>query len=458
MTIKARVATTHKIAAIVLGASTLTILTGCGSSSTSSAAETTTIHVLMEQGVPPKVLKPFLNKVVNGFEKTHPHIKVDLSTYPLASTSTTVDTMIASHRGPNVFEIGTTFIPTLTASRAFVPWTTTMLKEGGIKNFVPASTRMDAVPGHRPIGLPDSASPFVLWYNKAMFKAAHITSPPTTWNQFLHDAKILNHPASGVWGAAIAPGDPFYSMHLTWLLARQLGGQVINSAGTKAEFASPKVEPAVKFYLDLLKKYHVVSPSDVQYDEQDMITAFMEGKAAMVPVGGVYDLPILKSAPSFLKHDVGAAPNPTIPFGYSHLPPGGVPAETFVSGQEQVIFKYGSSPAQINASVQWIAYYDSAQNQYEMWKTYGDLPVNKGSYHYSALSTPLWKSFETIEQHAYPTPRVPGWLAMPTVFDKSLAVVFDDVALKKYTHGELSRTLKSIDAQIDSSLAGLKTP
>ncbi len=442
----------------MMSATLLATIAGCGSPSTATGHQPVVLHVLMEQGNVPPVTQKFLATVKKEFEARYPHIQVKLATYPATSTSTTLDTMIASHHGPNVFEIGTTFIPTLTASRAFVPWSRAMLQTAHTQELVPASTRMDYVPGHRPIGLPDSAEPFVLWYNKAMFRAAHIAHPPTTWGEFIADAKKLTHPSRGVWGAAIAPADPFYSMHITWLLSRQMGGAVINARGTQAQFASLKVATTIRFYLDMLKTFHVVSPADVQYTEQDMISAFMQGKAAMVPVGGLYDLSQLNSNPEFLKHDVGAAPNPIVPYGLSHVPKGGVKAESFISGQEQVIFKYSSSSAQVAAATKWIGYYDSPSVQYQMWKAYGALPVNQQAYTKTALSTPLWKSFETIETHSYPTPRVPGWLTMPTVYDKNLATVFDDIALHKYSPGQLTRTLRSVDSQINTSIAGLKTP
>lgn len=430
---------------------------GCGVSNSANNANssgTTSITVEMEQGNPPSTTKKFLNQVVVGFEKKYPNIKVNIETYP-GSPANLVDTMVASHQGPNVLEIGTTFIPTLAFSKAFVPWTQEMQNKV-VPSLIPTATKMDGIPGQLPIGIPDSASPFVLWYNKKLFQQSGISSPPKTWTEFIQDAKKINDPAKGVYGAAIASADPFYSMHVTWLLSRQLGGEVINSAGTQAQFSSPPVYKAVQFYVDWLKKYHIVSPADVQYQEADMINAFMQGKIGMIPVGGIYDLTTLKADPQFVNNDLGVAPNPTIPYGMTSTPPGGLPTESFLSGQEQVIFKY-STPAQISASEKWIQYYTSPQIQANMWKEYGDLPVNINSFKLvPELQSPMWKAFLSIENHSNPTPLVSGWLQLPTVYDKALSTVFDDIALNHYTTGQLSQTLKSVDSQIDNTLAQLK--
>ncbi len=420
----------------------------------SAAQPPVSLSVKMELGTPPSTTMRFLHQVVAGFERKYPNIKVSISTYT-GSPATLVDTMVASHQGPNILEIGTTFIPTLAYSQAFVPWTPAMQKQV-VPQLIPAATQMDGLAGQRPIGIPDSASPFVLWYNKAMFKQAHIGAPPTTWSQFVADAKKLTNAKKGVYGAGIAPGDPFYSMHTTWLLSRQLGGQVINAKGSQALFASPQVYKAAKFYLDLLTQYHVVNKADVQFAESDLINAFMQGKVAMVPVGGIYDLTQLKTDPKFVVHNLGVAPNPWVPYGRTKGLPGVPRIESFVSGQEQVIFKYSSSPAQVAAATKWIQYYTSAPTQVLMWKEYGDLPVNKGSFRNRALQTPLWKSFLYIEQHSLPTPKVPGWLQLPTVYDKAMGNVFDQAALGKYAKGDLMKTLTSVDSQINATLAGMQ--
>jgi len=456
----------RRLTSLALVMSTGAFLAACGSSSSrpTSAPHVTsaphaTIKVLLERQTSPAAAAKqaaFLAKLKATFEKQDPAITVDISTYT-GSPATLVDTMVASHRGPNVMEVGTTFIPTLTATGAFVPWSTTMLKQVKISHIITAATRMDAVAGKAPVGIPDSAEPFALWYNKVMFAKAGIKSPPRTWTEFLADAKKLTHPSQGVYGAAMAPADPFYSLHLTWLLSRQNGGEVINSSGSKAQFASPRVASQVRFYLDWLTKYHIVAPSDVQDQETEMIDAFVAGKAAMVPVGGLYDLAQIDAtaSKSFLAKNLGVAPNPVIPFGDTSTPKGGLATASFVSGQEQAIFKYSSSSAQIGAAVKWIRFYTSAAVQKQLPQLYGTLPINKNAYTASYLRTPMWKTFESIEKTSEPTPQVAGWLDLPTVYDKALATVFDNAALGKYRAGELSATLKSVDSQLDTTLAGL---
>lgn len=449
-------------------AASASLLAACGTAHAKTASTKTaakqahvTLSVLLERQTAPGVEEKqatFLNQLTKEFEHEYPYITLHITTYP-GSPATLIDTMVASHHGPNVMEVGTTFIPTLSSTGAFVPWTKTMLQEVGINDIVPAATRMDGVPGHLPVGIPDSAQPFAMWYNKAMFAAAGIKSPPTTWSEFIADAERLNDPSKGVYGAGLASADPFYSMHVTWLLSRQNGGQVINATGTKAEFASAPTAKEIRFYLDWLTKYHIVAPGDVQYQESDLISAFVAGKVAMVPVGGLYDLGQIEATASktFLDKDLGVAPNPVIPYGDTATPPGGLATPSFVSGQEQAIFKYGSSAGQIAAAIKWIRFYTSAPVQEQLPTLYGTLPINTHAYSAAYLGTPLWKMFEHIEAESAPTPQVPGWLDLPTVFDKAMATVFDNAALGKYHSGELMTTLNTVDTQLDTTLASLSS-
>lgn len=51
-------------------------------------------------------------------------------------------------------------------------------------------------------GLVSWSAAFYLGYNKALFDAAGIKAPPTTWDEALEDAKLLNNPDSQTIGYA----------------------------------------------------------------------------------------------------------------------------------------------------------------------------------------------------------------------------------------------------------------
>ena len=417
-----------------------------------------TLNVEMEAQTSPAVAKrqaAFFKTLTGTFEKQNPNITLKITTYTEA-VSTLIDTIVSSHSGPNVLELGTTYIPTVVDTGAFLGYTKKMLHEVGFADLVPAATEMDGVPGKEPVGIPDSAQPFVLWYNKAMFKKAGIASPPTTWSEFIADAEKLTDASAGVYGAVAAPADPTYNNHATWLLSEQDGGQLINSKA--ALFSSKPVAEEVQFYVNWMEKYHIIAPTDSQYTESDAVSAFLDGKAAMFPVGGLYDLAQIDATASsaFVKNNLGVAVNPVIPYGDSTTPAGGKAAPSFVSGQEQVIFRYSSSSAEVQAALKWLRFYTSASVQEQLPDLFGTLPINKHAYSASYLQTPIWKTFEATEEKSEPTPLVAGWLELASVWAPALSKVFDDVALGHYTTSDLSTTETSADQEIDSAISSLK--
>lgn len=451
------------LGAVVGGVSLVAAVAGMSPVSSASerhsSGSKTTLTVLMEQASSPAEVKAqaaFFNQITSQFEKEYPSISVKLSTYT-GSASSQVDPMVASHTGPNVLEIGTTFMPTIAASGAFVSWTKAMLKQIDVSNLFLSAMKMAGLPGKAPVAIPDSSQPFALFYNKSMFAKAGIASPPTTWNQFVADAKRLTDPRTGVYGAVIPPSDNYYNNHITWLLARQNGGELINSSGTAALFASKPVNQVLQFYVDWMSKFHIVAPSDAEFTEADAVSNFLDGKAAMFPVGGLYDMGQIDAtaSPSFIAKVLGVAPNPVIPYGDTKTPRYGLPTPSFVSGQEQTIFKYSTSPAQERAAVDWIGFYTSPTVQERLPKLFGTLPINKNAFSASYLKTPLWQTFATIEKESAPTPLVAGWLDLASVWAPALAKVFDAIPLHTYEPGLLATTEQSADSQIDSTLTSL---
>jgi multiple sugar transport system substrate-binding protein len=107
-------------------------------------------------------------------------------------------------------------------------------------------------------GFAKDYSTLVIWYNKTMFKAAHIKSPPTTWTQFAADAKKLTHKSAGVYGASL-PNDiarflPFVT---------EGGGAWLNNSQTKSVINSKASKAALNWYAGMYKNGYAVYPGDV---------------------------------------------------------------------------------------------------------------------------------------------------------------------------------------------------
>jgi multiple sugar transport system substrate-binding protein len=400
----------------------------------------------------PQAQITLLTKLIKGFEKQNPNITVTWSTYDSASQETSVlETSVATHTGPSVFEFGSTIVPTAYATGAFTVLTPKdWAALGGKAKFFQTQLGMSGPSPSQYIAVPEYVLPFALLYNKTMFQKAGIKAPPTTWTQFVQDAQKLTDPSKNVWGVAMDPSDPYDPWHIGWVLTRQRGGNFVNPSGTKALLDSPPSVAALTFWFDWMTKFHIASINDVTYKGADELQAFENGQAAMLVMQGPTLIPSLNQSP--VAHDYAFAPMPTVPYGMSHMPPGGVPVQTFISGQYYCIPKY-LTPAEFQAALKWIKYVTSVPQQRMFFTYYGYMPANINAYkNYAPLDTPEMKAFFTAEEHAYPTPFIGAWGTLEVAYGAASAKIADEIGTHTFKPGDIRAALVAANQAVQAQL------
>jgi multiple sugar transport system substrate-binding protein len=107
-------------------------------------------------------------------------------------------------------------------------------------------------------GIVKDYSPLALWYNKALFSAAGISKPPTTWAQMQTDACKLTDKSKKQYGLSLS-ADP-----ARWLaFVYQAGGSLLNKKQTKATIDSSAAKTALTYYAGLVKKGCAARPDQV---------------------------------------------------------------------------------------------------------------------------------------------------------------------------------------------------
>ncbi len=93
---------------------------------------------------------------------------------------TRIQTAIVSGAGPDIFTIGTTFVPTAQATNGFFVLTDADWQAvGGKSKFFQEQLTTAGITPDKPISVPFVMRPFALVYNTDLFQQAGITSPPT---------------------------------------------------------------------------------------------------------------------------------------------------------------------------------------------------------------------------------------------------------------------------------------
>lgn len=125
--------------------------------------------------------------------------------------------------------------------------------------------------------LPSEGDTAWLWYRKDLFEAAGL-KPPETWDEFYADAKLLNDPDNGVYGAVIGvkPDEAWWDF-MYYLFGQ--GGELLNPDNTVAINNEAGVK-ALTFYSNLLKE-GLVPPDVSTYGYVEILESLSKGKAAM---------------------------------------------------------------------------------------------------------------------------------------------------------------------------------
>jgi multiple sugar transport system substrate-binding protein len=113
-------------------------------------------------------------------------------------------------------------------------------------------------------GIVKDYSTLALWYNRDLFRAAHISRPPTTWAQLRSDACKLTHKSSNVYGVSLS-ADP--ARWAAFFIANgggsTGGGGFLNKAQTRAYIAGKAGVDSLSFYAGLVRNGCAVQPQDV---------------------------------------------------------------------------------------------------------------------------------------------------------------------------------------------------
>ncbi len=180
------------------------VVVGCGgnsTSSTSSAAKPTTSSVsgtISMDGVWSGTEQSAFQDVINAFHEQYPNVTVNFKSTG-DSTPTVLAAAVASGHPPDLADIAQPGLIKQFADKGALKPETYALSSYRA-NFSPAWVKLGTINGKLYGVVFKASNKSTVWYNAHAFKAAGIL-PPTTWPQFLSDAKALK-----------ASGTPAYSI------------------------------------------------------------------------------------------------------------------------------------------------------------------------------------------------------------------------------------------------------
>jgi multiple sugar transport system substrate-binding protein len=212
-----------------------------------------------------------MGKIVDAFNQANPNIKVTMTTqrdyYIKLGTAQAADQL------PDVAIVHADQLATQAWNNVIRPMDDVVSQMGLSEADYPAAVWAPGnINGHR-YSIPLDIHPMTMYYNEDLLKAAGLTAPPKTKEEFEKAAAAMTQGANK--GFDITSGFPV--SQIFQMLLTQFGGSVFNEKGTEVAFNSDAGVQALQWMKDAQSKY---SAPKLAVDAE--LNAFKTGTVGMV--------------------------------------------------------------------------------------------------------------------------------------------------------------------------------
>lgn len=186
-----------------------------------------------------------LGDFVKGFEKENPDVKVKVTAIPWSSAHDKLQTAIAAGNGPDLAQMGTTWMADFSNSFSTVPDNLDM------SDFSDGSRATGQVDGKQ-LGVPWYIDTRVLYYRTDIAEMAGWNKAPKTWNELKQMAKDMQKVDGVKYGMNLNPSgtDAFLG---TLPFSYSAGASLTNKEQTKWTFEDTGIKKGLNFTTSLYK-------------------------------------------------------------------------------------------------------------------------------------------------------------------------------------------------------------
>lgn len=399
------------------------IFIACGGADGSSSGGKVTISYLTHWSGPQL---DQLNQAAAAYEKANPNVVINVRNVPFGDLLTTITTQGSSSNGPTIMGIYNLWLPQLVQSGVLAPVPDADVQ--GIKQgYSPSIVSAVQVDG-KVYGYPNEVDLYALNYNKALFHAAGISNPPTTWDELVKDARLLTKRDSS--GKITQQGFGIINswnsgvVHPWLSLVNSDGGQLLNDKHQPL-LTSPASEAVTNLYHQLIFQDKVTDPAMNQANASTtgpFLDNFANGKTAMIIMANWWKSNLQSSMGNNFQN-VATAP---IPVG-----PDGSGSHSISYSWSTVVNGHASSDQQ-QAAWNFLKWLNGSTSGKNGSSSMGDILIGMGilpsltsdlQAHQSDLSEPFIKTYVDQLAQSIPFPVVLGGDELTTSLQKSLESV-----------------------------------
>ncbi|OIK09101.1 sugar ABC transporter substrate-binding protein [Bacillus sp. MUM 13] len=392
-------------------------LTGCSSNSSSSSkdGETITVWGMGEEA-------KSLPKIASSFEKENPKIHVQVQALPWDKAHDKLLTAVASKQGPDVVQMGTTWIPEFASAGSLMDLSSEADKYPDLaaNNFFDGSVETTKV-DNKVFGVPWYIDTRVLYYRTDLLKKAGYDHAPKTWEELSDAAKKLKERGKDQYGISIDANE----QSLAFMLARQNGSKLID--GTKTLFNEKEFVDAVK-YMDSFFKNGSAPKNDLGLDA---VAAFKGDGIVPMFISGPWMVKLINDQAPELKGKWATAVLPAKENNISSL-----------GGSDLSVFKYTKHK---DAALKFVSYMSKKETQLDWFKSVNAMPANKKAWEDPSLQNdPNLKVFGEQMKNSQPMPVIKQFENIAQTFLKSNEQIFRGGADVQKTMDDFNKKAEDI--------------
>ncbi|WP_181482185.1 MULTISPECIES: sugar ABC transporter substrate-binding protein [Tepidibacillus] len=374
------------------------VLAGCSSSSVpTDNNEKVTINV-WGMGEEAKSLP----KIAEEFKNQNPNIDVKVQAIPWDQAHDKLLTAVASKSGPDVVQMGTTWIPEFAFANALMDLKPYMNQypEFNENNFYPGSVET-AKYEDKVVGVPWYIDTRVLYYRTDLLKQVGYNEAPKTWDELKDAAKKLSQRGNNKYGISIDTKE----QSLAFMFARQNGSKLFDE-NNKPLFNQKEFVGAVEYLNGFFKDGS--APIDLGID---IVQAFRGDGILPMFISGPWMVKIINDQAPELKGKWSTAVLPAKENNMSVL-----------GGSNLSVFQYTKNK---DAALKFVAFMSKPETQLKWMEMTNSLPAAKEAWNDKALQDdPLYKTFGQQMENARSMPVIKQFEEIAQTFLSSFEKIY----------------------------------
>ncbi|GIQ71127.1 extracellular solute-binding protein [Xylanibacillus composti] len=389
--------------------------------------------------------------VLQPYREAHPDIALEIKVLDWAPAWSTIVKAVSEGTGPDVLQLGTTWVPAIAAMDGLEELTTLVDEIGGSESFLPASWQTTGIQGDPAIyAIPWHVDARAVYYRTDVFEQAGIDPDEAfdSWESFLEALRSVN--GTKIDGAAVhafaIPGKHDWDImqnFFPWIWGA--GGQVLTADGQQAAFNSEAALEGILYYMNLVRE-GLVDETSLAKNSRQVEDDFADGKSAAVISG-----PWLASRLA-TPHERGGKAETVAARHYAiaPIPAGPEGRATFIGGSNLSIVKHSERKAE---AWELIKYLSSPEAQARYAEVTGFLPARLEVLD-AAANEPdtALAAFAEAASYGRSFPSIPQWGPIETTLVNHISAIWDMVASDSDYEDKIRAVLNDAVEEVNSIL------